>query len=97
MFIQKKILIASLFYNNLVLPTRNNAFINWVSFGQTFNHFLHLDISVYKHRNLKVSINNSWLSGFTDAEGCFTAKAVPYKNDITKIRIEQRWIKILYK
>lgn len=85
-------LLVSLFYGNLVLPSRQDAFLKWVSFGQTFQHFPHLNVDADARRSPQVSLNNSWLSGFTDAEGCFNAKIVPFKRDTARIRIEQRWI-----
>jgi LAGLIDADG endonuclease len=38
-----------------------------------------MDIS-YKDTNFKPTLNDSWLCGFTDAEGCFTSSISKIKN-----------------
>lgn len=67
-------LINLLFNGNIVLPSKTNS----------FNDFLHvynkkaikgkilLDPIKPIKSNLLPSLSNSWLTGFTDAEGCFT-------------------------
>jgi len=58
----------------LVLPTRKSqldlfikGFNIWVSKGR-----LRLKPVTYLNMDLLPSLNNSWLAGFTDGEGCFT-------------------------
>lgn len=67
-------MIISLFNGNLVLPTRKiqfNKFIDafniWANKGN-----IKLEPIVFKDNSIKPSLNNSWLAGFTDGEGCFT-------------------------
>jgi LAGLIDADG endonuclease len=67
-------IIISLFNGNIILPTRKNQlnkFINgfniWASKGN-----IRLEPIVFIDNYIKPSLNNSWLAGFTDGEGCFT-------------------------
>lgn len=67
-------IIISLFNGNMVLPTRKiqlNKFINgfnsWVTKGS-----IRLEAVVFIENYILPSLNNSWLAGFTDGEGCFT-------------------------
>jgi hypothetical protein len=65
---QLKALIL-LFNGNIVLPTRKpsfNAFIN------QYNVKCALDPISYCKRTTLPTYNDNWLSGFTEAEGCFT-------------------------
>lgn len=101
-YAQEKIeLLAHLFAGNLVLSARQTKFREWVMFGKKFGRFQDLDFSglVSENKHLKaqcdfISLNNAWLSGFTDAEGCFYAKTRPSKSDLSKIGIEQKWVLI---
>ena len=47
---------------------------------------------IYIQNNLDVTLNNAWLSGFSDAEGCFGAYNRP-SNKYIKIRyvVSQKW------
>ena len=67
-------IIISLFNGNTVLPTRQKQLVNfingfnlWVQKGSIRLHTIQVINKV-----LLPSLNNSWLAGFTDAEGCFT-------------------------
>lgn len=67
-------IIISLFNGNVILPTRKirlNKFINgfnlWASKGN-----IKLEPIVFIDNYIKPSLNNSWLAGFTDGEGCFS-------------------------
>ena len=62
--------IAYLFNGNLILPYRQNQFKQWVDKGKQRNLFSNLNVQPIK---AKVSLDNGWLSGFIDAEGCFYA------------------------
>lgn len=66
--------IISLFNGNVVLPTRQkklDSFIKgfniWVLKGN-----IRLEPVFAINNFIKPSLNNSWLAGFTDGEGCFT-------------------------
>jgi len=66
-------LIIHLFNGNLILPSRKirlenfiKGFNIWVSKGR-----IRLNTVQFKDRDILPSLNDSWLSGFTDGEGCF--------------------------
>ena len=67
-------ILISLFNGNIVLPSRQEklssfieGFNSWVTKGK-----IRLDPVVTKNNVILPSLNNSWLAGFTDGEGCFT-------------------------
>lgn len=76
--------IISIFYGNLVLPTRRVQFNKWLSIANKIN-CLPKGISLARGvgrkakkeqfitQGVKVSLDNGWLAGFIDAEGCFYA------------------------
>jgi hypothetical protein len=78
-------LLILLFNGNLILPTRKK---NFKDFLEIFNQ----KIIKGKIKNSKIkpveiqkseilpSLNNSWLTGFTDAEGCFTVSFLKNSN-----------------
>lgn len=77
------IILCLLFFNNLVLPHRISQFTSWVTiltqkenwkFGPTFIKPL-------------PTLSDSWLSGFTDAEGCFNVNIFTRKNTLTGYRV----------
>ena len=67
-------IIISLFNGNIILPTRKNQLDNFI---KGFNVWankgkIRLEPIVFIDNSIKPSLNNSWLAGFTDGEGCFT-------------------------
>jgi hypothetical protein len=75
-------LIVSLFNGNLILPSKKKsfelfllAFNSWVSQGK-----IRLDEVELKHSEILPSLNDSWLAGFTDAEGCFSCSFLANSN-----------------
>lgn len=67
--------IISLFNGNVVLPTRQKKLENFI---KGFNLWvvkgnIKLEPVVAINNFIKPSLNNSWLAGFTDGEGCFTS------------------------
>ena len=54
--------LALLFNGNLLLSHRKTQLERWL-------HVFNIDIN---KSSPSISLNDSWLSGFTDAEGCFT-------------------------
>ena len=67
-------IIISLFNGNIILPTRKNqldkfikGFNVWANKGN-----IRLEPILFIDNSIKPSLNNSWLAGFTDGEGCFT-------------------------
>lgn len=85
-------LIILLFNGNIVLPTRKKNFINFldnfnqkVVKGKKKSIFLNGDRSTiapveYQVSEILPSLSNSWLTGFTDAEGCFTVSFLKFSN-----------------
>jgi hypothetical protein len=68
--------LAILFSGNLVLEKTNMRFYKWVEFMRTSPPFRVFDptntlAKIQSQKIAEVGLNNSWLSGFIDAEGCF--------------------------
>jgi len=64
-------IIISIFNGNLITKYKINQFKTFLA---AFNTKYNLNIPFIPCNN-KVSLTNAWLSGFTDAEGCFTCSA----------------------
>lgn len=67
--------LIEIFNGNILTKHKNNQFKLWV---EGFNFIYNMDIK-YVEPTHKVSLNNGWLSGFTDAEGCFTSSVLTSK------------------
>jgi hypothetical protein len=63
--------IINIFNGNLITKAK---ILQFESFLQAFNAKYNTNIDFIDCIN-KVSLDNGWLSGFTDAEGCFTCSA----------------------
>lgn len=66
-------LICELFNGNMVFPTRKARFISFLSF---FNERLlkkNEEIIPIIYNNIIPTLNDCWLLGITDAEGCFSS------------------------
>lgn len=57
-----------LFNGNLILPSKKEKFYIWI---QQYNNFCNKQVEFISNK-VSPKIDNYWLSGFTDAEGCFT-------------------------
>uniref|UniRef100_UPI0022378BE7 LAGLIDADG endonuclease n=1 Tax=Ramaria cf. rubripermanens TaxID=2016387 RepID=UPI0022378BE7 len=75
-------LIVCLFNGNLILPSKKKsfelfllAFNSWVSQGK-----IRLDEVELINSEILPSLNDSWLAGFTDAEGCFSCSFLANSN-----------------
>jgi hypothetical protein len=88
------VLLTHLFNGNVVLITRKTTFLhfldgvnNYISRGNTsFNRIIPY------HRTVFPRLNDAWLSGFTDGEGCFTVSIVKNCKAFTIIFIlSQKW------
>jgi hypothetical protein len=86
-------IIISIFNGNIVLPSVQQ---NLDKFVKGFNIWcnkgrIRLDPIILKNNLNLPSLNNSWLSGFTDAEGCFTC-SISEKADFSfNFNIAQKW------
>lgn len=69
--------IINIFNGNLITLKKIHQF---KFFLKAFNEKYNTNV-IYIESSSKVSLDNAWLSGFTDAEGCFTNSA--YLNKIT--------------
>jgi len=85
-------LLCLLFNGNMVFPTRNARFITFLSF---FNERLLkkglIPIPLINNY-VSPSLNDGWLSGITDAEGCFTSSILS-NSSAYRIRyiLTQKW------
>jgi hypothetical protein len=70
-------LICYLFNGNIVLPSRKK---NFNKFLTTYNQKKNIIKINYINSNLSLSLNNTWLLGFTEAEGCFTISLLQNSN-----------------
>jgi hypothetical protein len=70
-------LIIQLFNGNIVLPTRKMQF---KTFLEAFNAKNPSNIIAYNNNTNKIKLNNTWLLGFTEAEGCFTVSLLKNSN-----------------
>ena len=73
--------IINIFNGNIITKAK---VLQFKAFVQAFNERYNTSI-VLIHNTNKVSLDNAWLSGFTDAEGCFTCSA--YLNNTTSKHI----------
>lgn len=63
--------IINIFNGNLITKNKKLQFKSWL---EAFNLKYKTNIT-HIESNEKVNLHNGWLSGFTDAEGCFTSSA----------------------
>ena len=71
--------IQSIFNGNLVLPKKQVQFAKWISFKPEIQEptFRLIDP---KAKEVLPSLEDAWISGFIEAEGCFYVKLDPRKN-----------------
>jgi hypothetical protein len=86
-------IIISLFNGNLVLPKRQETFDKYV---KGFNEWVTkgrilLDPVTNKKRPVLPTLNDAWLAGFTDGEGCFTCSISEKKGFSFNFNISQKW------
>ena len=76
-------LLILLFNGNIILPTRKNKFKEFLNcFNQKINSNKIKNFKTIDFINSSVfpSLNNYWIAGFTDAEGCFTVSFLSKSN-----------------
>ena len=86
-------IIISIFNGNLILPRRQETFDTfvkgfnkWVTTGRIL-----LEPVVINNRPLLPTLNDAWLAGFTDGEGCFTCSISEKKGFTFNFNISQKW------
>ena len=67
--------IINIFNGNVITNAKKIQFKLWL---ESFNNKYNYNIQ-YIEPNHKVNLDNAWLSGFTDAEGCFTSSVLTSK------------------
>lgn len=82
------LLLIYIFNGNLVLSYRQNQLGEWIN---SINKRLSLNL-VLDSRLIEPNLFDSWLSGFTDAEGCFNINIQPRLNTVTGYRVMLRFI-----
>ena len=85
---QEIILLYHLFNGNLVLEHRKSQLSQW---QEVLNKEFNLKLELI-NRLLLPSLSDAWLSGFTDAEGCFNVNIEQRLNTKTGYRVVLRFI-----
>ena len=85
---QSILLLVYIFNGNLVLPYRVKQLGEWI---KVLNNELNLTL-VLNSTIMKPSLSDAWLSGFTDAEGCFNIAIQPRVKTVTGYRVSQRFL-----
>jgi hypothetical protein len=81
--------LISIFNGNLLLNKCNNRFTSWLEARNSYS----VDKIEYKPSNQEIYFgDNSWLSGFIDAEGCFNASKRKDKRYSIGYRVRLRFI-----
>jgi len=73
--------LISIFNGNIFLDTSKEQFRLWLS---AFN-LKYKENILYLDTEFKPSLDDAWLSGFTDAEGCFTCSVYDNKSKTAKL------------
>ena len=81
-----------MFNGNLVLPYRLKQLGQWIN-TQLLNKIAYLELALLRDPILmKPDLSDAWLSGFTDAEGCFNFAIQPRHNTVTGFRISLQFL-----
>ena len=86
-------IVISLFNGNIILPSRQKSFEKFLEgFNKwVFKGSIKLDTVLLKKNTILPSLNNNWLAGFTDGEGCFTCSIGNTKGFSFNFNISQKW------
>lgn len=79
--------MINIFNGNILTEHKNIQFANWI---QAYNKVYNENI-VYKKNITDINLNNSWLAGFTDSEGCFTVSTIK-SSKFNSIQVTVRYI-----
>ncbi len=85
---QNILLLIYIFNSNLVLPYRQKQLGEWIN---TLNSEAYLELAL-NPTLMKPNLSDAWLSGFTDAEGCFNIAIQPRKFTVTGYRVSLRFL-----
>lgn len=81
---QKGILkLIHIFNGNLLTERKNNQFKLWL---EAFNKAYNMDIKLIQNSN-SPTLDNAWLSGFSDSEGCFTVSVVKRSETYNQVHV----------
>eukprot|EP01133_Synstelium_polycarpum_P000010 gene10-16_t len=75
--------------NAFILPHRKLQLNRWIMKIQTQGKMLS---EKYPGSTVKVTLQDAWISGFTDAEGCFNINISPRKEAVTGYRVVPRFM-----
>lgn len=79
--------LAHLFNGNLFLKHRTEQFLNWINVLHSKSIFI-----VPNTNKVNISLKDGWLSGFTDAEGCFNVSIIKRDSYIVGFRTVLKFI-----
>nr|YP_313631.1 LAGLIDADG homing endonuclease [Epidermophyton floccosum]AAW78237.1 LAGLIDADG homing endonuclease [Epidermophyton floccosum] len=79
--------LIEIFNGNILTKHKNIQFANWI---QAYNKLYNKNI-IYKKNIIDINLNNSWLAGFTDSQGCFTVSTIK-KNKYNSRQVTVRYI-----
>lgn len=81
---QKGILkLIHIFNGNLLTERKNNQFKLWL---EAFNEAYKMDIQLIQNDN-NPTLDNAWLSGFSDSEGCFTISVIKRSESYNQVQV----------
>jgi hypothetical protein len=79
--------LIEIFNGNILTNYKDFQFQDWIkAYNKIYN-----DNIIYKGRNSSFNLNNNWLLGFTDAEGCFTVNITKSKK-FNSIQVTVRYL-----
>ena len=82
---QKGILkLIQIFNGNLLTERKNYQFKLWL---EAFNKAYNMDIQLIQNYNNNPTLDNAWLSGFSDSEGCFTVSVVKRSETYNQVHV----------
>lgn len=85
---QSILLLVYIFNGNLVLPYRQKQLGEWIN---ALNSEGYLELAL-NPTLIKPNLKDAWLSGFTDAEGCFNIAIQPRPKTVTGYRVSLRFL-----